>query len=756
MQLLYANDGTNYRTISKSSVMSTKIEKTLLQSYMKYDFVMHQEIYSSVSKEPEALIYAISNLNNELPEECLIITKTGHMSNYSSPSYYLHAYLERVNDAFFKDKFFEIFNYKFVEDRYINHYKRTSIDQYQFYHHNYEGIYLNNDQLITILAHFMNNERTNKKTKIIVDQSGDQYNIRSRQILASIYHYLPYELRKRHGFLSYSKDGECYIGRVSFVLTPKEELRSIDPSFIQLDHIDLNELSRSVDQKYIDYARYLVELDENERTLHFDKLSKITNQGRLKIDDCLTYYANLEKWQNASQEECLPEWINYVEANSFRKGPLYEMMVKIISDKVDVNYYNDYLFNRIKYEKLDSLSLNAAKAIRFADAVRLKIDPKRFLDWCENQFYEKIKDKDPHDPSSVLMIQKTYQKEIDRVRSLDIGSQQFKNLLIQYASRLKKEKAVSDHSRQELEDQELDQFSQEFGSLKYASIAEFKDRIKEIKDQIIFEDNIDMFYTNVDDWIEDYLKQASLKESQLNELKEMINASQKYIHQKCYREFMTEIDQRLHQLEEERKSKTFDIQDMSSVILSYHALLNDLEREILSLDTEVDLTLGDDHKKIEAGKLKMLLEFILMPSTMDISIRESLDDLYKLTLLKADHFRYLIENQDENEIRRVINYYFKRHRPVQISGKYVADMLEQYAPKVLKRIEEHYMDDTDPDIEFFIEELRNNKKKKNKESTKSQDSFDETFPFMSHKSYFEEEEVKEDVPKKKGFGFFRK
>ncbi len=55
MQLLYANDGINYRTISKSFNLSTGVEKELLGSYLKYDFVTNQNNYSSIENEPEAI-----------------------------------------------------------------------------------------------------------------------------------------------------------------------------------------------------------------------------------------------------------------------------------------------------------------------------------------------------------------------------------------------------------------------------------------------------------------------------------------------------------------------------------------------------------------------------------------------------------------------------------------------------------------------------------------------------------------------------
>ena len=129
MQLLYANDGINYRTISKSFNLSTGVEKELLGSYLKYDFVTNQNNYSSIENEPEAISYAVSNLNNELPKNCVIVCKAGHMSKMASPSYYFHAVIEELNDDFFKEDFFRIFNYHFVKDSDINVFNDRNIDQ---------------------------------------------------------------------------------------------------------------------------------------------------------------------------------------------------------------------------------------------------------------------------------------------------------------------------------------------------------------------------------------------------------------------------------------------------------------------------------------------------------------------------------------------------------------------------------------------------------------------------------------------------
>ena len=132
-----------------------------------------------------------------------------------------------------------------------------------------------------------------------------------------------------------SRDENGGAGRISFVLYPKEEIRNINTSFIDLTASDFRSILRRIDNKYIQYATYLVsELDDPGRQEHFATLSAIANRGRLKIDDCITYYVNYKKWKNGQQEDLLPEWVLYVDQNSFRKGSLYELMIKIIQEKV--------------------------------------------------------------------------------------------------------------------------------------------------------------------------------------------------------------------------------------------------------------------------------------------------------------------------------------------------------------------------------------------------------------------------------------
>ncbi|MCD7809585.1 MAG: hypothetical protein LUH02_09595 [Erysipelotrichaceae bacterium] len=707
MQLLYANDGINYRTISKSSTLNDHQEKALLNAYMKYDFVSHNDLYSSISNEPEALQYAVSNLNNALPQNYLIITKTGHMSHMTTPSYYFHGLLENVDDDFFKEQFFEIFNYQFINDLQISQYNH--IDNYTFKHDNSHKVILNDEQLIVILATFMKNEKLNRKTKIIVDHGYDNYNQISRNILSSIYHYLPYELRKRHGFLSYSKDGNGGNGRVSFVLCPKEEIMNIDNTFIQLDHIDLKQLD--VPENYLNYAIYLVkELDDESRKQHFEKLSTLAIHGRLKIDDCVTYYANLKKWEQGTQEKLLPEWINYIDQNSFRKGPLYELMVDIIHSKVSNDYYNQYLFDILNmyHEKVSSLSLNGAKTIRFADCVGLTIDEDMFLNWCNKQLKKRTQGIDTNHSTSIIKLKNIYQQEIDTLQNMDIGSNQFKELVNKYITSLTYQKAHLEQQINQFQDEELEKIGQEFSKLNHASLKEFQKKVKNIKSHILFEENIDIFSMNIEEWMHHHLNISSANENQLIEMNQFLEDIKNDISYDIYQNYKDLLNHELDIIKKEKKNKTFIINDKESVLNAYYQLSKDIDNQFLSLNDSILVEIQQDTLTIKVKDFKDVLLLILNPQPLKDDTIQYLDILYKTDLLETEHFPYLLETSNDYQLKKVIDYYLKK-TPLKISPIYMARMLNQTNATAAKKIADSYSHTKDEDIQLFVENIKKKK-----------------------------------------------
>ncbi|MFQ8704741.1 MAG: hypothetical protein ACLR9T_01655 [Thomasclavelia sp.] len=714
MQLLYANDGINYRTISKSLALSTSVEKVLLETYLKYDFVSCSEAYSSIANEPEALTYVVSNLNNELSKNHLIVSKAGHMSTLTTPSYYFHTLIKDVDEDFFKEHFFEIFNYNFIKDHEINNYYQHSIDNYQFTSIPLNSVSLNDEQLITILATFMNNVKSNKKTKIIVDVKGDEYNHRSREILASIYHYLPYELRKRHGFVTYGKEGVNESGRVSFVLYALDELRNIDNTFIKLDAIDIAALTNTVDSKYLNYATYLVSsLGQKERLAHFENLSKLAKNGRLKIDDCVTYFSNLEKWQHGVQEKLLPEWIAYVDQNSFRKGPLYELMIEIIQAKVSNEYYNDYLFDKVLNlynEKIDSLSSKAIKVIRFADYLDdICIDKIRFYQWYESQLKCKIRNLNYNEAKDIITYKKILETEVNSLEKVDIGSQQIKLLLIEIIKNINILLNKIEIKLTQFINEEAKQTITTFKNLQKLSLKEFYIKILSLKKEIIFIENTNILNSYLEKRLTDCLNKETLSQRELVEYEHFIDEIKNDLDSKVYQESKTLIQSKLNILLEERKARIFTITNKTDVLSSYKILQKYYFQGFLKTEDKIEVLFGMNRKKMLATELEMILEFVLFPTKISLVVKDNIEYLYALKLLSVQHFKYLLDIGDRH-IKRVLDYYFKEFQPIEISGSYVAKELQIKAPENIKEIVELYKDDENEEVCLFVKQCKTKKK----------------------------------------------
>lgn len=692
MQLLYGNDGINYRMIDKSPEMTDAVQKALLSTYSKYEFVANPKAYSSRASEPEAVTYVTSNLDNQLSGDQVIVCKAGHMRNYSSPSYYFHCVMKEVPNDYYKKDFFEIFGYQFIKDLDIGEYSDGSIDQYTFPSVPVNQNGLTDEQLTVILSSFMANERKGQKTKILVDVSGDEYNARSRELLAAIYHCLPYELRKRYGFKTYCQEDKNLPARIAFILFNKDEMKEESECITLSDKI--TDIEGNVDKQYIEYAEYLVkELDDTGREKHFEALSRLVKNGRLSIQDCITYYSNFKSWASGSQEELLPEWIQYVDQNSFRKGALYEQMVEIIASKVDNEYYNKYLFDQVLKlynESLYRLSPNAAKTIRFADCVKgLSVSEQEFHEWYFPTIQKKLNSGEGMSKSGIREKKKILEEEIRKLKETDIMSEQLKKLLdkeIYYLTRL-----LDSFSGQVQEDQEreLEGFNRRIRAFRNAPIKDFAEFICAEKENICYPENLEILTLSVNEWLDEHFRTVFSSEKELKDYElsfEKLSAD--LSPEKCaeYRRFFENEKKRL---EQEKEARIFTV-EKGSVLKNYRNLSLYLEQGILDREDMVEVMISYPVVQMKAGRLEAVLGFILEPSEKTYpEIQDCFWELLKKGVFGTEHFEYLVRlaGPEEEQLFRLIRSYYETDGTVKISDCYAAEMISQYYPEQMKSLE---------------------------------------------------------------------
>ena len=739
MQLLYGNDGINYRTIDKSPDMSEGVEKTILGTYSKYEFVSNPRAYSN---EPEAVTYVTSNLDRQLPEDRLVVCKTGHMRNFSSPSYYLHCLVKEVPDDFYGEQFFEIFNYQFISDYDIERYGGGSIDRYTFSTEIKDEVSLTNEQLIVVLASFMSNEHSGQKTKILVDAAGDAYNDRSRAILASIYHYLPPALRKSYGFKTYCQDGKNLPARVSFALFNRDEVKD-DSGCITLQET-VDGIRNFVEEKYIEYATFLVaKTDDESRKKHFGDLSKLEKNGWLAIDDCVLYYTKLKEWENGTQEELLPDWIQYIDQNSFLKGPLYERLLEIIVSKVDNEYYNTYLFDRVLKlynESIYSLSPMAAKTLRFADCLdEIFIEKDRFHEWYHSQLQPKLETARRDGHVSYTALKQIYSDEIEALKAVDIMSQELTDLLHVEIADLSAKLKECEENLADQQGAELETVSREVMKLNNASLGEFCGSIAVIWNTIRFPETRADAIPTIEEWVDEHVGRSYVSIKELEENESLFIELKDKLSPEKYDEYIDIFEAEKSRLEEEKKSRFFTI-DKGEILNSYKSLIIYLDKGVLEPEDDVNIRVGNHgNTHMKAEGLKRVLEFILQPDSDNcLKSENNMVLLARTDVFTAEHLPYILqEDLEVQQIEEVLDYYFESGHESMISGRYVGKLVKDtYESDVIKALRKEYKE-ADGELALFYEELSS----KAKENSRRKD------------------ERWDDVPKSKpekrgGLGFF--
>ena len=447
MDLVYGNDGMNYRTFARSGNINMRVEQLLLKNYRKYYFPDNASAYSKPENVPESIIYVSSDLNRALPKNHIILAKNGRMRTFTTPSSYLHAHLIEADDNYYKNEFFDIFSIVFLDDLQAEKATDEFMDTYQpTIQDDVSGEALTCEQVKAILYCLFSYERRNRPVKILLDNdSGDVYNRRSREVLKTIYRYLPYDFRKRYGFVSYMDEKQPSVARVGFELYDRTQVKRINLMDVDLADCDSERMRQRVARKQIcDYADRLVEMSESERKEEFDLLEVLSEGGRINLQSCVEYQEHIDSWKNGSVKALLPVWIDYVYDNFMQQGPLYKQLIKTIGKNIGKNIdenniiYNEYLMEVIRKENADFLNMpeSVRHILLFADYVPVLIMnegecEERYLELDDDQLIDWDNKKHPNHITKKLTLEQVTEKcnqlkeEISIIEQLDLSVKSF-------------------------------------------------------------------------------------------------------------------------------------------------------------------------------------------------------------------------------------------------------------------------------------------------------------------------------------------
>ncbi|MCD7884882.1 MAG: hypothetical protein LUI87_14440, partial [Lachnospiraceae bacterium] len=466
MDLFYGNDGNNYRIFAQSAGLSSKAVQMLQKSYMQYFFPKNASAYSSVSKEPESICYVTSNLNREMPSEMVVLCKNGHMTRYSTPSFFFHAHLMEIPSDFYKDAFFDIFSLQFVDDTEINQYDNVSIEAYQIGTHvDIREDALTDDQLKVVLYWFFYNERLGQPVRILLDQGGDEYNRRSREVLKAIYRHLPYQFRKKYGFLSYCDEMQSCPSRVSFVLYDRTQVRKPGDLEVDLANADAAAARNMIGMRSItDYVDYLVGLSSDARTKHFDALDRMSEGGRLSVQDCLDFVSLTQKWEEKDTRVLLPEWIDYVYKNVVRPTAMYQTVILMVKERVSDEQYNEYLFVQLDSQSggVREVLLARKKELLFADYIgSLHLDQDRMIEWIDRKLPYPV-------TGSNLEKIKALEEDISYLKEIDVGSGQMAAILLSAVENREITVREYEEAERKLIQEEKDQVQEQIDTINHS------------------------------------------------------------------------------------------------------------------------------------------------------------------------------------------------------------------------------------------------------------------------------------------------
>lgn len=352
MQLLYGRDKTDYKVLSKSHELNGNIEAVLINDYLGYDFVKNKSDYSDISKEPFSISYCTTNLDGYLNNEMILVSKNGRNENYTTPSRYAHARLFEIEEESFKEGFFDIFRYSFVDSKDSEKYKDEDIDKYEgSLIELKETATLSEDALKSILYLLFDNFRAISNTVyVVIDSKGDSYNERSIDVIRQVYRYIPYFMRKIMGFVSYGTVNQKYSNRIKLVAMTRESSDFENELKVDLLNLDLQRIEKITTTQSKLVVDYILSIDDIKRKELFEFFDLENKKSILGIKNLFNICLSRKLWKDSSDFDKMSSWIyNVVNPNELEEDLFYEMM-DIIERDLNSEKFNNYLVHILSKE----------------------------------------------------------------------------------------------------------------------------------------------------------------------------------------------------------------------------------------------------------------------------------------------------------------------------------------------------------------------------------------------------------------------
>lgn len=350
MQILYGNDGVNYRILAKTSDTGDQVVGELGKGhFLSYDFT--KKNYPD-GAEPEALSFVTTTLNGTLGNKHILVSKSIRMNTFRTPCYMSHVHVMEIYDgmrSYTNESIYALCNMEFILPDKVEKYTSGNLQLEDFDGRNLKNVTVNEyncgitdkarEAIICLLAGCDSNPG---KVTIAVDAEEENYNKRVKEIILDIYTHMPYGWRSRFGFCSFitinsqSPDGV----KLQFVEsgTPSEGFQNfLDLNIFRDEYFE--EQMKNVRTEYREYICEFLHKTKEERLIFFNQLSK-----DFSIDNGVNEYCewskNLIIWDNTIRKirndetadikeqvlALIGSWINFIEGHSSEKFILLESL----------------------------------------------------------------------------------------------------------------------------------------------------------------------------------------------------------------------------------------------------------------------------------------------------------------------------------------------------------------------------------------------------------------------------------------------
>jgi len=660
MQLLYGNDGTNYATIAKSAELTPVQEKELLRRYSGYDFVKNTAQYSSISSQPVSFTYVTTDLSGNLPKEMIVLSKNARMSNYQTPSYYTHFQLMDMEESLYGEDFLSFLKRTFIKDRDLNDYIGSTLDNFQSTVD--ESVILNcnaieQEKLIAIVASVLSVADTlSKKVGIILDVTGDAYNARALEVIATIYACLPYNIRRSVGFSTYAGEDSMISNRIKVQLYTRDMAEKREEGIIDLLNMNPQEIMRRLPQYIVELAKDFVESDVSVRKGWFQAFISVFQLKKVTVEEHGAFFKSIRKWQEEDLESIMDEIVAYAykEMQKPQKSMVFQMFQNTMKKRFAEAGYLER-FHQIIEELLKSQTKmefdNRLKAyIMFGEAVSvLTFQQDTFNQWFKVRYIDVARREFKDDNQKLLQ---TFDKLSVKIKEMNYGAEKFAEIKKGMQDQLKNEiEVVQNQINKEVDEENKGIYK----AFQQQNIIPYENIVERIYTEIRYDENKDTFQQLLSEKIQNYLSNIVYFKSYSNycAIMKFIDFCKKMLDEKNYQTIAKIVEEKGEAVKIMEKCKMIQWNNWNDILTTYQ---NIAQMEAVSNgkeDIEVpdyELEIDSDMYFFDSRRLKVLTKFLVAPKYNEIEVRKNLmkdwDILYSLmsiNIFDERHFAFLMD-----------------------------------------------------------------------------------------------------------------